>query len=167
MSDFALGVDAALKVAALANHEPKGPVQTLDSRGSAPVKELRRKVEQKIKRRQRTEAEMAEAIAELRRVCTHEHVVEAPYEPSRSGMFDSLKPLRLCTDCGIEEEGWGVGFNVLDGSAQEVARNKLYSLRLPGSLVRVKRDPDCGQVFDVNDLDDWHRCAECRGKRSA
>ena len=70
--------------------------------------------------------------AELRQVCPHNTLLEAPYEQSQ--FFRDLLPLRGCEDCGLEEEGWN--FKTLTGRAYSAKRHEIYRNRRE-SLARV------------------------------
>lgn len=64
--------------------------------------------------------------------CKHNHVAECDYQPSE--FFNSLAPMRVCLDCGLSEEGWGCGFQVLKEkttklSPRKISRQDLYSIR--------------------------------------
>lgn len=72
-------------------------------------------------------ARYAEAVALARQTCEHPTLLEAPYEPSASGLFGPLLPLRICEDCGLEEEAWS--FRVLTGRAYQVRRHEVYAAR--------------------------------------
>lgn len=80
----------------------------------------------------RAQTNLFEALQELREVCQHIIVVEAPYIPE--GMFfGGHPPLRLCKICGVEEEGWAeYEFKYLHGPhVRKVTRDELYSFRMP------------------------------------
>lgn len=65
--------------------------------------------------------------------CPHVEVAEADYEKSFSGFFDSLPPFRICESCGVEEDGGGFGYHVLDDApgrkVRNVSRNAAFDLR--------------------------------------
>lgn len=68
-------------------------------------------------------------ITETQGICLHPRAVECDHlEQALGGV---LKPLRLCTDCGLEEEGWGCGYTKLrEAEITCVNRQELYRLRL-------------------------------------
>lgn len=76
-----------------------------------------------------TEKALKRLLKKLRRCCPHEHVIETDYVPQT--FLPSLKPRRLCLDCGVEEEGWGAGWQVLTATPIEVIkdRDKFYDRR--------------------------------------
>lgn len=53
-------------------------------------------------------------ILALQAKCPHpaEEIFEVPYE----GEYFVLRPFRVCTLCGLGEEGWGCGYFKLDTS---------------------------------------------------
>jgi len=69
----------------------------------------------------------------LRKQCEHSRVIETDYVAQT--FLPSLKPRRLCLDCGIEEEGWGAGYHVLIAEPTEFCevREDFYQQRpFPG-----------------------------------
>lgn len=42
-------------------------------------------------------------VALVQKICKHKHIYE----------YRSYPPIRVCADCGIQEEGWGIGHKVL------------------------------------------------------
>jgi hypothetical protein len=74
-------------------------------------------------------AEYAAALAIVREQCEHKTLLEAPWEASRSGLFAPLQDLRICEDCGVEEER---PFRVLTGRAYPAARQEIYRARKRG-----------------------------------
>ena len=77
----------------------------------------------------------AETLAALREVCEHPTLLETGWQQLE--WFADLLPLRICEDCGLEEEAWS--FRVLTGRAYRVARHELYGARKHGPITRVKR----------------------------
>jgi len=67
--------------------------------------------------------------------CRHRHLVECDYESHT--FLASLPPQRACTLCGLSEEGWGCGYQVLKGNTSGVTRSALYRIRL-GLLIGDK-----------------------------
>jgi hypothetical protein len=71
----------------------------------------------KFKRVQRLQGK-AKALAEevnteydnLRKVCPHEHLAGALHEVVNGS---SLRPFRVCVDCGVTEYGWPFGYRTL------------------------------------------------------
>jgi hypothetical protein len=71
-----------------------------------------------------TRAKAAETKAKLRakasllsliETCPHADVLEGEYRPSDYGL--SSPPFRVCTTCGLAEEGWGCGYTLLASNA--------------------------------------------------
>lgn len=75
------------------------------------------------------EAEFAAALADLRENCEHKTLLEAPWQGSVSGYFAPMQELRICEDCGAEEER---PYNVLTGRAYPVNRDEIYRNRKRG-----------------------------------
>jgi len=65
--------------------------------------------------------------------CSHESLAECNYVPS--GTFTYARPpMRVCLNCGLVEEGWGCGYQVLRHKnnvvgVPPISRDDLYSLR--------------------------------------
>lgn len=76
--------------------------------------------------RRATLAELGSILPRLRQECNHARVAETGYVPQR--YLPSLAPRRFCLDCGIEEAGWGAGFQVLAAAAEVIYedRNNFY-----------------------------------------
>ena len=67
-------------------------------------------------------------VARVQAKCKHEHLAECEYKPLN--YLDPLPPMRICLDCGMTEEGWGVGYVVLKEDAPvAILREDLYRLR--------------------------------------
>lgn len=62
----------------------------------------------------KSEYERARVDAQL--ACVHEHLLEAPHY---DGIVFNRPPFRVCTDCGLAEEGWGCGYQILKGEAHD------------------------------------------------
>lgn len=89
-----------------------------------------------IEARDSADRAIADKLAALRASCKHTNLVEAEYQ--KMTFFSTMRPLRLCLDCGAEEEGWGCGYQALRAGSgplerpTPVTRDELYSLRKPG-----------------------------------
>jgi hypothetical protein len=62
--------------------------------------------------------------------CPHAAIAECEYE--HGAFSDSRPPLRICLDCGLTEEGWGIGYKVLVRDKRfigHIDRYDLYQLR--------------------------------------
>lgn len=60
--------------------------------------------------------------------CSHKHLGECDYKPLE--ILGSLPPVRICLSCGLTEEGWGCGYQVLTSeTVTRLSRDELYSLR--------------------------------------
>jgi hypothetical protein len=51
------------------------------------------------------------ALLSLIEACAHSTVLEGDYKPSN--FLSSMPPFRVCTLCGLAEEGWGCGYSLL------------------------------------------------------
>lgn len=68
------------------------------------------------------------ALVELQCSCKHGRVAECDYKPSDYG--SALPPARVCEDCGMTEDGWGPGYQVLtEDRVRNINREELYRLR--------------------------------------
>jgi hypothetical protein len=76
----------------------------------------------------RIEKSLPSLIWECAILCPHpsEKIIELPYEKS-SGYFNASPPVRICKDCGLAEEGWGSGYEILSPTEY----NDLGELPLP------------------------------------
>lgn len=166
MEELAAGLELAFGVLKLANRSDTGFVQDADTIGLAEAASFEMMVEQRIQIRQAATDSLKEAIASLRRICPHQRVVEAPYEPSASGFFNALDRHRLCLVCRIEEQPHGLAFTVLRAQPERVVKHsELYALRFPIAMLEVKEDPACHRVFDITSLDDRHHCPSCASEK--
>jgi hypothetical protein len=73
------------------------------------------------------------ALDKLLKVCPHDHVARCEWESSASGM-STYSPMRICMDCGLEEDEWSVEGSSLNGKlyhkqAVEVTRDEIYRYR--------------------------------------
>ena len=76
--------------------------------------------------------ELSVVINYVQNTCNHTNIAECNYQPSE--FFSAQPPMRVCLDCGVSEEGWGCGFQVLrekvTGLApRKISRDDLYSIR--------------------------------------
>ncbi len=71
------------------------------------------------------ESEKEKLLADLRKQCQHETIIETPNEGS------AFAPMRICAICGLEEEGWGCGYKELSKEPFMIVkdRNKFYEFR--------------------------------------
>ncbi len=77
------------------------------------------------------EKEAATLKKALQKECNHSQVVEVEY--SHSVYFNSSPPRRLCLLCGLEEDGWGCGYQKLRTEPIHIfsdrERHRFYQLR--------------------------------------
>jgi len=93
---------------------------------------MNKKLERLLQKVSKAREELRAAVSHEQQVCKHEEVEECDYMPLN---FDgSLPPLRVCCNCGMSEEGWGCGFVVLKGKAQQISRDTLYAKRYGFSI---------------------------------
>jgi hypothetical protein len=65
-------------------------------------------------------------LVELQSTCSHEYVVETPFQPST--FFNPMSPARICLVCLTEEHDWY--FKTLKNKPVEVVdRDKFYRYR--------------------------------------
>jgi len=73
--------------------------------------------------------ELNSVVLEVQTNCQHMNVGECDYLHSDYG--SSFPPLRLCLDCGVTEEGWGIGYVVLvPKRVYKVSRDEIYQERI-------------------------------------
>lgn len=87
-----------------------------------------------------------QTIALIQTVCQHKNLVECEYKDH--GRFGYSPPYRMCTNCGLAEEGWGCGYTVLKDSittepVNPITRDELFTNRV-GILIK---DEDKGQLL--------------------
>lgn len=80
-------------------------------------------------------------LREIRAVCSHNNLVE----------YGGAPPLRICTDCGAEEVGWGEGFQVLTVEPHTVPTHTAAarSLRHTCNLGIIERARKAGRPYPV------------------
>jgi hypothetical protein len=73
------------------------------------VARLRKAYERAHARVEAAQAQRRAAVRTLQRACKHpvEALLRAAHMESKSGLFRTLPPLRVCTLCGLQEEEWG------------------------------------------------------------
>lgn len=92
------------------------------------------------------ETQVKDLLHELQSKCSHpvEHIVESSF---KRGTFFDQSELRLCSYCGLQEEGWT--YKHLDvpwkqkDHIRKVSRDELYKLRsaiLNGTRVGIDED---------------------------
>lgn len=66
----------------------------------------------------------------MQKECAHSALVEADYVPS-TAYTHARPPIRMCTHCGMTEDGWGCGYVVLRGTnVPMVERDDIMGARL-------------------------------------
>lgn len=78
------------------------------------------------------QSELSAVISYVQNKCNHTNIAECDYQPSE--FFNALAPMRVCLDCGLSEEGWGCGFQVLREKVagltpRKISRDDLYAIR--------------------------------------
>jgi hypothetical protein len=111
-----------------------------------PPSALRRAIDRVEKARQK----YLQTLFDVQLNCTHEHVVEADHKPSIYG--GALPPLKVCRTCGMSEDGWGPGYQVLKAAAVRVPRDTAYSLRRGLMLGNEHKGPLIRRELVVADL---------------
>jgi hypothetical protein len=86
-----------------------------------------------LERVRQTHVEHVRVIAEVQLACTHTRCAEADYIPFEYG--NSIRPIGVCLDCGMTEDGWAVyyGLTGLHGvytDMPRIDRDKLYKMRV-------------------------------------
>lgn len=74
------------------------------------------------------EARHDRAVKTLQKRCAHVVVAECPYAP-KGYSCSALPEARVCLNCGLSEEGWGVGFVVLKKVKRTCSRPEYYMAR--------------------------------------
>ena len=73
-----------------------------------------------------------ELLKQLQDTCQHEACAEVDYRPEGIITYAN-PPRRICLICGIEEDGWGAGYELLANSCVTVHcgsdRDKFYNFR--------------------------------------
>lgn len=66
-------------------------------------------------------------LIEVQATCSHEHVVERDYFKIAPWM-DAHRPVRICKECGLCEEGWGCGYIVIKNpvTVERIGRDMEY-----------------------------------------
>lgn len=72
--------------------------------------------------------------------CLHDKLYECEYTSSGSFGY-ALRPMRVCNDCGLSEEGWGCGYTVLIGEAITISRENVYEKRIGPPITEGHKGP--------------------------
>lgn len=72
--------------------------------------------------------------------CLHDKLYECEYIPSGSFGY-ALRPMRVCNDCGLSEEGWGCGYTILIGEAITISRENVYKKRIGPPITEGHKGP--------------------------
>lgn len=73
--------------------------------------------------------QLTKHIEELRKICKHDLIAEAPYKAETSCSY-AKPPMRVCERCGITEDGWGVGYQKLTTDiVRKVTIFELFKIR--------------------------------------
>lgn len=73
---------------------------------------------------EQAEARLKQVVFDAQSNCTHPDVGEADYGGS------GLPPFRVCLHCGMTEDGWGPGYQVLKFEhPRKFGRKELYDMR--------------------------------------
>lgn len=99
------------------------------------------------------EQECRNLTEELQKECAHEAIIESGY----FHIVGTFPPRRMCVICGLEENGWGCGYQVLDDDSKIIkefkgqnGRDEFYEYRdlkpleelLPKNLVKLAKELD-------------------------
>lgn len=116
---------------------------TDDCEGRSVSDDLQRQIELAAKSRiealeadiKAMQAEQQRLVAELQCSCSHPDIVELPFEDS-TWCSHAKPPVRVCKTCGLCEQGWGCGHQLLHlGDKEYVVRltkithEEFYKLR--------------------------------------
>lgn len=64
------------------------------------------------------EEEKERLLIELQEKCKHETIIETP------NVGSAFAPMRMCVICGLEEEGWGCGYEKLNKELVIIVENR-------------------------------------------
>ena len=85
-------------------------------------------IEEAILKLRSAERQLALAIKEVILSCKHTTVGECRYETNQH--IASVPPRRVCFNCGITEEGWGIGYYVLARiNADAISREQVNNIK--------------------------------------
>lgn len=99
-------------------------------------------------------------VARVQKTCRHpiKFIVECSYREGPD--FSSSKPIRVCTHCGLSEDGWGCGYQVLAPNKIRLdsiaSRERVIGL---GRGLHITEDMKGGLIrksYTVRDLIDEH-----------
>lgn len=90
----------------------------------------RTKVDILVRQIREKEELLAEELRILRKECLHLNIVEC--DSKRYKDFVPEPVIRLCVDCGIEEEDEGSFWNVLTAEPIKIGRDDLFQKRIKG-----------------------------------
>ena len=105
---------------------------------------------EKLGQIEKMEQESRDLTKELQEACAHEAIIESDYFV----IMGTFPPRRMCTICGLEEEGWGCGYKHLGDDSKLIktfegqnGRDQFYKYRdlkplqdfLPQNLVRLAK----------------------------
>jgi hypothetical protein len=105
------------------------------------VTKLRRQLSLDARSVEKAAERYNKTLAALQKACPHDLVAECDYQDMT--FFAAMPPRRICETCGIEEEGWGCGYQVLTNDrVRPVSREELYQLRLGDEVIQVGNGVD-------------------------
>lgn len=101
-----------------------------------------KKIKKAIERVISAKSAYSAAVYDVVSKCKHENVAECDYMPS--GWLPALAPERVCLDCGLAEEGWGCGYQLLTSRhTVRIDREELWKL----VTVRFFQDEDIPRLL--------------------
>lgn len=83
-------------------------------------------LEDLVKEKRRIDLVFDLTVLEKQRLCEHKSLIECNYLPVSDG--HSHPPKKMCCNCGMTEEGWGAGYQVLCGNPVPASRDDIYKL---------------------------------------
>lgn len=90
-----------------------------------------------LKKLSKARSSLEKQLKIIRKRCKHRDAVELPY----SKFWDSaVPPRRICKKCGVEEQGWGAGYQVI-----------------PWDHVPMV-DEEAFNKFRMEDIEEWGWC---------
>lgn len=92
----------------------------------------------------RAKLKVKDSLLALIEACPHDNVLEGDYREGYLGT--SQPPFRVCTTCGLAEEGWGCGYTLLPNApARSVVETRRETAR-KGVNVFLEN----GTAFDIS-----------------
>lgn len=95
---------------------------------------MNKSIARSINRLDKARADLKQVVLRECMACKHGHIAEC----------DDSPPWRICLDCGLTEEGWHCGYEVLDAPEERVGsiyQDKMLNLRTASLWQRDHGEP--------------------------